>query len=292
MKRRYALAGWGTLLVGATLLVAVPARPQDALLVVAHGSRSPEWNERVVDLVSQVRWGGPVGVAFLMQAPPERALDQVAVQLDQTGVDRIIVVPLLVSSFSGHYEEIRYYVGQREDAPGHVNYAPLKTQAELVLTSGMDDHPLISQILLDQIKHLSTESANETVVLVAHGPNEEEDNQRWVERLTRHGERIREALRLRRVEVMTLRDDAPKPVRNAATEQLRGTIERAAAAGRVLVVPVLISVGYLQRQIHERLEGLDYVMSERGLSDHPLAAEWIRQQALQPSAALAMQRPE
>ncbi len=63
---------------------------------------------------------------------------------------------------------------------------------------------------------------------------------------------------------------------------------RPAEASRVLVVPVLISVGHIQKQIHERLKGLSYTMSETGLAEHPLAAEWIQQQtsALQRVAAV------
>ncbi len=262
---------------------ALPAHAQDALLVVAHGSRHAEWNERVIRLVNQVDWPGPKGVAFLMDAPPDHALDHVATQLDQNepAPRRIIVVPLLVSSFSGHYEEIRYYIGLRKEAPEHTHYSPLKTRAELVLTPGMDDHPIVSQILLDQVKPLSKEPTSESLVLVAHGPNEDEENVRWLERLGHHAERLGKSLNFRRVEAVTLRDDAPKPVRDAATERLRAAVRTAAADSRVLVVPVLISVGQIQRQIHERLQGLDYVMSENGLTDHPLAAAWIKQRAEQ-----------
>ncbi len=283
-------SSWGGFLALLFLCASVPARGEDALLVVAHGARHGEWNQRVARLVEQVNWPGPVGVAFLMEAPPEHALDTVAARLDQAGVERIVVVPLLLSSFSGHYEELRYYVGQRAEPPEHVHYAPLHTRAKLVLTPAMDDHPLVSQILADQVRPLIAEPSRESVVLVAHGPNEEDDNQRWLERLGRHARPLRETYGFQRVEVVTLRDDAPKAVRDAATEHLRATVQAAAADSRVLVVPVLISVGRIQQQIRERLQGLDYVMSESGLAEHPLAAEWVLQQALEVRATAAAQR--
>lgn len=286
---------WSSFVVGWFVIVlvhfaALPAKAQDALLVVAHGSRQAEWNERVIRLVNQVDWPGPKGVAFLMDAPPDHALDRVAAQLDQAepAPRRIIVVPLLVSSFSGHYEEIRYYLGQRKEAPAHTHYSPLKTRAELVLAPAMDDHPLVSQILLDLVKRLSKDPIRESVILVAHGPNDDEENERWLERLRHHAERIRKELNLRRIDVVTLRDDAPKPVRDAATEMLRTVVRTASADTHVLVVPVLISVGQIQRQIHERLEGLVYVMSESGLAEHPLAAAWIKQQADQIRGTVAV----
>lgn len=258
---------------------AAPAAAQDALLIVAHGARQPEWNERVIRLAEQVDWPGPVGVAFLMNAAPEHRLDTVAARLDAAGAERIIVLPLLVSSFSGHYEEIRYYVGERTEAPHHAHYQPLRTRARLVLAPAMDDHEVITRILADQVRAISSNPADESVVLVAHGPNEDSDNRLWLERLGHHAERLQKQFGFRRVEALTLRDDAPKPIRDAATEHLRSVVSRFGQDSRVLVLPVLISVGHIQKQIHERLAGLAYTMSEAGLAEHPLAAEWVRQQA-------------
>lgn len=260
---------------------------QDALLIVAHGARQPEWNQRIFRLAEQVQWPGPVGVAFLMEAGPEHRLDTVAARLDAAGIERIIVLPLLVSSHSGHYEELRYYVGQRAEPPHHAHYQPLRTRAILVLAPAMDDHPILTRILADQVRAVSTNPASETLVLVAHGPNEDEENRIWLEHLGRHAERLQQQFRFRRIEVTTLRDDAPAPIRDAATEQLREIVRRAAEDSRVLVVPVLISVGHIQKQIQERLKGLVFTMSETGLAEHPLAAEWIQEQAsaLQSAAA-------
>lgn len=268
-----------------TFAAAVSSNASDALLVVAHGAKNPEWNEKVVRLARQVEWPGPTGVAFLMNAAAEHELGTVAARLDQPGIDRIVVVPLFVSSHSEHYEEIRYYAGQRPDAPEHAHHSPLRTRARLVLAPGMDDHVLITQILLEQLRRLSKDPAGESVILVGHGPNSDEWNRLWLEALDRHASRIKKDFAVKRVLAVTLRDDAPKPVRDAASAQLRETVGRAAADSRVLVLPVLISVGHIQRQIRERLEGLDYEMNETGLADSPLAADWIRQQASQVQTA-------
>ena len=62
--------------------------------------------------------------------------------------------------------------------------------------------------------------------------------------------------------------------------ELRGRVLSASAEGRVLVVPVLVSVGNIQKQIRERLAGLDYTMAEFGIASQPEAEKWIRAQAL------------
>lgn len=260
-------------------------------MVVAHGSRDAGWNRRVIQSVQKLDWAGPKSVAFLTSPTPERELKQVAAQLDQPGVKQIVVVPLLVSSFSGHYEEIRYYVGQRKDLPHeegeHENHslaAPLKTKSPLLLTSAMDGHPLVSRILADELEPFAKEAGHQSVVLVAHGPNEDTENERWLAHLRTHAQRLKEQFGFLRIEVATLRDDAPKAIRDAASEQLRSTVRTASADSKVLVLPVLISVGHVQKAIQKRLEGLEFKMIEGGLANHRLATAWVRAQAVQMSA--------
>jgi len=281
-------------LAGPSTFAGTESGNRTALLVVAHGSRDTNWNARVIETVERLDWPGPKGVAFLTGKPPEHALPRVASQLDQSAVRRIAVIPLLISSFSDHYEEIRYYVGQRSDMPGHAeepaprvksaaaqehqDASPLKTKAKLLLTPAMDSHPLLTRILSDQVTALVKEARSESLVLVAHGPNDEAENERWLEHLRIHARRLQEQFGFRRVTALTLRDDAPAPIRNAATEQLRSTVTNAGADSRVLVLPVLISVGPLQKEIRERLNGVNYVMTEGGVATHPLTVEWISQQ--------------
>ena len=277
---------------------------QIALLVVAHGARDPAWGERVIEAIEQLKWNGPKEVAFLNGKPPKHALPIVAARLDQPGVRQIVIVPLLISSFSGHYEEVRFYAGQRKEMPGHPGgsnehgeAAPLKTKASLSLTSAMDGHPVLSRILIDQVKPLVKNAANESLVLVAHGPNENAENERWLEHLRSHAKRLQEHYGFRRLAALTLRDDAPAEVRDAATEQLRSTVKTGAADSRVLVLPVLVSVGHLQMEIRERLKGTEYTMAEGGVANHPLITEWVRQQAERSSggaaavADISQQRP-
>lgn len=261
---------------------------KDAILAVAHGG-SKTWNDRVAAIATSIEWEGPVGVAFLMNAPPEHELAAVVAQLEQRGASRIIVVPLLVSSYSNHFEEIRYYAGARDTAPEHAHHSPLKTRATLLVAGAMDDHSLISRILQHEIQKISKTPEQESVVLVAHGPNDDADNALWIESLGRHAARLRQAFAFKRIEIVTLRDDAPKPIRDIATQQLRGVVSNAAADSRVVVVPVLVSVGLIQDQIKERLQGLRYEMAMFGIVDSPLIKVWIKEQALHVLSAAVRQ---
>lgn len=79
--------------------------------------------------LSKVEWSGPKEVSFLTPRTPEESLQSAAKRLDDAGARRIVIVPLLVSSFSDHYEEIRYYGRERKDAPNHFEHEPLETRA-------------------------------------------------------------------------------------------------------------------------------------------------------------------
>ena len=257
----------------------------DALLVIAHGAPAGEWNDRVIRMMDKVDWPGPKGVGFLMGRPGDEPLDRVAARLDRAGVKRIVIVPLLVSSYSAHYEQIRYYAGKIEHFHSHEGLTvgpPLKTKAELVVARAMDDDPLISRILADQVRSVSTDPKRETLVLITHGPNEEDENAKWMACLRVHGAYLEKTLAFRRIEYATLRDDAPKPVKDAAISYMRDVVKKSAADSTVIVLPVLISVGQVQAEIRELLNGYEYRISLAGLADHPLVVEWIRSRAGNP----------
>ena len=252
----------------------------EALLVVAHGARAEGWNERVIQMMDKIDWAGPKGVAFLTPRTPDQELTKVAERLDKAGARRIVIVPLLVSSFSDHYEEIRYYGRDRKDAPEHYTHEPLKTRAELLVTPAMDSDRLLGRVLADQLRSTSKDPKNESVILVAHGPNEETDNEKWLACLKVQAAYLQWALGFRRVDAATIRDDAPKPIKDAAVAILRDRVKSYGEDTKVLIQPVLISTGHVQSEIATLLKGLNFTMSTSGVATHPLTPEWVRQQAV------------
>src|SRR5262245_41607360 len=145
----------------------------DGLLVVAHGAPAGPRNDRVIGLIDKVQWPGTKGVAFLMPRPEDEPIEKVAARLDQGGVKRIVIVPLLISSYSNHYDEIRYIAGEVQHFHQHEGLPmakPLKTRAALAVTRAMDDDPLVSKMLADQVRTVSKNPKEETLVLLTHGP--------------------------------------------------------------------------------------------------------------------------
>jgi len=87
---------------------------------------------------------------------------------------------------------------------------------------------------------------------------------------------MRSRSRYRRIEFLTVRDDAPVPVRQKATEELRATVSRAASdGGRALVVPLLLSYGGIEERIRGRLAGLEFSMPAAALLPDHRIVEWV-----------------
>jgi sirohydrochlorin cobaltochelatase len=74
-----------------------------------------------------------------------------------------------------------------------------------------------------------------------------------------------------------VRDDAPEAVRAEAVRSIRETIDlQHDLTGReVVVVPILISKGYVTEKLRKDLEGLRVTFDGEGLLPHPALADWI-----------------
>ncbi len=273
------------------------------VLVMAHGG-SEAWNEAVLDAVAPLREGQPLEVAFGMADP--QTLQEAIRRLEARGVRRIAVVRLFVSgsSFLDRTEKI---LGLRPGAPaamphgegpvhedahhGHEGLPDgaaeggggasahsmalwrVRTVSRFALSEkGLAEAPEMGVILAQRVLELSERPEVEDVLILAHGPGDDEENERWLENLRQRTSCLRHYAPFRRIEVLTLREDWPEK-RRAAEERIRAFVERARDEdGWALVIPFRVH-GF--GPYAEVLEGLEYTADRRGLLPHPLLTEWI-----------------
>ncbi len=263
--------------MSAAQVVAGPVERQGTgVLVIAHGG-DVRWNDHVKKAVEEVGRTMPAEVAFLMGVPDQRP-DGAYAKLVSSGVRRVVIVPLFVSSWSDHYEQARFIGGLRADYPHaeHMKLTQLRGPAPVIaVTPGLDDHPILGAILADRAKALSRDPARETVVLVAHGPNDDGEAERWLAAMRRLGDQLRAATSVADVDVRLLRDDAPKEVKDRALGELRASVEERSRRGTALVVPLLMAPGKVADQIPRVLEGLDFRWEGATLLPDKRIAEWI-----------------
>jgi sirohydrochlorin cobaltochelatase len=310
----------------------ISAQNKVGVLVLAHGGNE-NWNKTVGETVEPLRKDYVVEVAFGMADP--KTMQTGIDNLENKGVDKIIVVPLFISSFSPIIRQNEYLLGYRKEladepmimdhsSDGHsqmdhsqmnnmssdmqqnnsedhsgnyikhitnhnmeemhhsskkVELKPLDIKEKIYFTEALDDHPLVSEIIADRIKELSKSPKDETVILVAHGPNDEDDNKNWVKTMESTTDKLRKEFsgenKFRNIFCTTVRDDAPKEIYEMAKENLRSLVRQAAKDGDVIIVPLLLSQGGIEKGIVKRLEGLDYVWNGKTLLPDKKITEFL-----------------
>jgi sirohydrochlorin ferrochelatase len=232
-----------------------------AVLVIAHGSPHPAWMEMVEEAVREAKLPLPVRVAYL-GGVEERSIPQQLAALGRAGADRVIAVPLFVSSGSGHIEDIRRMLdlnGQR---------------TRIAWCEPLNGAPEVVRIAADRVAELSIAPERESLLLVGHGSGAaglRGEWEQWERMLKGIASRLRREYRFKQAAYATLLPDT-----------VAAEASRLASAGRVLVVPLFLSVGYFTRTaIPQRLEGVPCEYNGKTYLPHPLIAGWIRRTVTQ-----------
>jgi sirohydrochlorin cobaltochelatase len=298
MIRRLVLAAATAALCPAEPLVAQTSATVGTVLI-AHGGDSL-WNAGVLDVAAKANTGGPVQVSFLMGAAAKthRFQDAVA-KLEAAGAQRIVVVPMLVSSHSGHYEQIRYLTGRTDTLSEmmhhHLHMAGIErpsTTRPLQLTPALDDAAELAAVLSDRAMELATQLGDapkdRALLIVGHGPESAEDYAQWMANLRPVAAQVQQRTGFRDVRVELVRDDAPAAVRAEAVLRTRELITlQAGLTGKdVLVVPVLVSKGVVSRsKVRSDIAGTPSVYSGEALLPHDAMARWVERRVRETQTA-------
>ncbi|MGB9713065.1 MAG: sirohydrochlorin chelatase [Dissulfurimicrobium hydrothermale] len=156
------------------------------ILVIAHGTDDPTWTGPVSALAEELkkRFSCPVALGYLEATKPDipGAVDE----LNSRGVNRIIAVPLFISSYSNHIEEIRYILGLKDTPPGGENLVKADPAGEVELTRAIDDNPFLVETLAEQIVAMLDATtgftnifSRKTAILAMHGSDTPEGMEGW-----------------------------------------------------------------------------------------------------------------
>jgi sirohydrochlorin cobaltochelatase len=238
---------------------------KSGVLIIGHGSRSPQWVQLVDDAVNKLNVSVPVVAGFL-ELVEGRLIEDGIRQLEKEGVNHIIALPLFVASGSTHIDEIGYMLGVQDlDDPDEDLYR-IETSAEIVYCPPMDDHPFIVEILLERVRELSTDPASEVLMLIGHGADEGENHRKWEGVLRRLAVTLRRRLGFKGATYGTLHPD-----------NIASRIRAVSRRNRTIVLPLFLSEGYFTKTvIPSRLEGASYVYSGKTYLPHPLVTRWMQ----------------
>ncbi len=152
------------------------------LLLVAHGSPSPAWNQPVLEfgrraadeLLRQGRFKA-VRLAMLEAAQPD--VPTALAELEAAGCTRIVAVPLFVAP-SGHTHfdvpaVLGLYTSPRTAATLAAEQAhAARPKVPVTLTQTMCEGDLLEQYAADQVRKLSQRPKDEALVILVHGDPE------------------------------------------------------------------------------------------------------------------------
>lgn len=268
------------------------------VLVMAHGG-SVEWNADVLRAVAPLANHYPIEVAFGMADPA--TLQEAIERLEARGVAKIGVVRLFISGESWlerteqilglrpgaaaapeHHDHHAAGEGPEAAAGSHGSHHSMalwrvRSRATFALsTEGLAEADEIGPILVDRARAQSRDPAREQVLVLAHGTDDDDANDRWVTWMNAQAEAVRQALPFRRVQVMTLREDWPAK-REAAVQAIRAAVASAGTAGiTTIIIPFRVQGFGPYAQV---LDGLEYRADGQGLLPHPAVTDWIARQA-------------
>jgi hypothetical protein len=271
------------------------------VLVMAHGG-GQQWNKDVLAAVEPLKADYNVEVAFGMA--DAASMQESVRQLEARGASHIGVVRLFISgeSFKERTEQILgmipgapakpaaadAHAGHGEGHGGHsMEFWRVDTRASFALSEqGLVEAPEMGQVLATRAKTLSRNPTREDVLILAHGPGDDAENERWLKHLDARAEVVRKAQPFHAVRVETLREDWPDK-RVEAEKRIRAFVEQSAREGRRAVVIPFRVQGF--GPYAKVLEGLEYASDGQGLIPHPSVTEWIVHQieTLQPIAKRA-----
>jgi sirohydrochlorin cobaltochelatase len=255
------------------------------VLVIAHGSGTN--GDRVLqEGVSPLAQKQPTAIGYGMAMMSSFHIQDALDKLTSAGAKTIVVVPAVVTEQSSIYRQWAYLFGRRDDS-AYLDVDRVKTKAKVIMAPAMDEHPLVTQILLDHAKAISTTPDNEVVIVLGHGPTFDHENEIELQHIATHAKRIKDQGKFFDAKGLTLQDDAPEATRAANVKKLRTWVSDANAAGKTpLVVGYLISTRGIQDKIAEDLTGLSYKFQTKGLSAHPNFTAWIRTSVTEQTAGL------
>ena len=260
---------------------------QFGLLLMAHGG-AREWNTAVEAATYEISDKYPVEIAFGMA--DAGSIEESIKRLESRGVQDVGVIRMFVSGESWR-QRTKQILGIEEGAPSKEE-ANKKSQPDMfmpmgfwrietglkffVSEDGLADADEMDDVLVSRIQGLSREPEREVAVVIAHGTGSDEEDARWVQKITQRTEGARDALGLRDIKVFTLREDWFAK-RGEAENNIRTFIEAVSKNGLIpIVVPFRVhGFGPYARV----LEGLDYKADGLGLLPHENVGLWVENQA-------------
>ncbi len=286
-----------------TLLVLISinsfAQGKLGLLIIAHGSPSEQWNQPVINIENQVKEllktknisdFDEVRVALMEFTEPSIAT--VIKDMENKGVTKVYILPLFIAP-SGHslYDIPTilglYYNQEMVDDIKEERIKIVDTKIKITVGPTLDYKNVMKDILLDKVKNLSDNSAEEALIILAHG--DKNFKPIWEELINETGNYI-----LGKTGIEYFDKAFVEVGQSFAIDGVSPIIKASENKKKVIVVGMYLSMGVknmaensgfimMGRTVKSKkmFEGKNIVFLEHGLLPDKRIAEWIVDRAVE-----------
>lgn len=273
---------------------------ESGTLIIAHGSMSGShhrcgqnpttWEKSVIHSVESIRneVTQEVELAFGMWNTMcfDRGIEKLKRRIENNGgsLDVLNVLPLFISSHSTVIEMQKWMFGLKWFKPIPLEKVKkVNFDGTVHYLKAIDYHQSVSNIIVDRARHLLemalTEGYSESdleIAIVMHGPVLPHANMKWMEMGQQYLKDLMTTFDYHKGHVVSLQDDAPKVIKEKRTKELRLRVEKASKKNKkMLILPLLLSHGGIEKGIIERLKGLEYVWAGQTILPDPRLREFF-----------------
>ncbi|MSO97213.1 MAG: hypothetical protein EXR11_03200 [Rhodospirillaceae bacterium] len=245
------------------------------VLVLVHGTGGG--GDRVMrDALDPLAKTMPTALGFGMAMMASDHLQAAINDLEQAGAKTIVVVPTTATDFSSLKRQWDF-IFSKGDKVAYATVPRVTSKAKLVIAPSYEFHPIMAQILLDHAKEISKAPAHEVVYIVSHGPEEPSDNEPELANLQKYADFVKAQGGFADAKALNLQDDALPAIRQGNVKKLRRWIEVARRQGKdALIVVAVGQAKGIQQKLYSDLDSLTFTYNEKGMSNHPGFAEWVK----------------
>lgn len=284
-------------LAAALLALALPATAQLSapgargkkpfgLLLLGEGG-DPAWQQTVDDVKRLA--GGRYPVEFAA-GQAEGDSEQKAIDaLQAQGVEKIVAVPLFLSSYSDLMDENRYLFGIREKAARNVvgnlqdgmAVPRLSSRVPLILTRALDDQDAMADVVVARARELGhgADPAQEVLVLIGAAPQDKDAAREWVSSVSALAEKARQRGGYAKAQAMAVREEQTPEQRQKSEDEIRKALRGLRQYGTLLVIPLELTPDYLVTRLNDVLDGMFVRFDGKTLLPDARLDAWVIQTA-------------
>jgi len=275
------------------------AQGKIGLLIIAHGSPSEQWNQPVINIENQVEEllktknildFDEVRVALMEFIEPSIAT--VVKDMENKGITKVYALPLFIAP-SGHslYDIPTilglYYNQEMVDDIKEEGIKIVDTKIKITVGPTLDYKNVMKDILLDKVKNLSDNPAEEALIILAHG--DKNFKPIWEELINETGNYI-----LGKTSIEYFDKGFVEVGQSFAIDGVSPIIKASENKKKVIVVGMYLSMGVknmaensgfimMGRTVKSKkmFEGKNIVFLEHGLLPDKRIPEWILDRAVE-----------